>query len=164
MAEAAAALLSGAPWLMAPCWYGGLITGANLVWEMAQLPFYGLWRDDTPSAITFAILHCTAGDVLIAMTSVLTALLIMVRSSWPTVGAARTSLVATAIGITYTVFREWLNVLVQGSWTYAPTMPVLTPLGTGLLPVLQWLILPPLRLAFAVRAAAADADAGEKAL
>jgi hypothetical protein len=149
MAEAAAALLSGAPWLRALCWYGGLITGANLAWEVAQLPFYGLWRDGTPGAITFAILHCNAGDVLIAMTSVLIALLITGRSSWPTVGTARISLVATAIGVTYTVFSEWLNVSVRGSWTYAPAMPVLPPLGTGLLPVLQWLILPPLCLAFA---------------
>lgn len=85
------------------------------MWEMAQLPFYGPWRDGTPGAITFAILHCTTGDVLIAMTSVLIALLITGRSSWPTGGAARTSLVATTIGVTYTVFSGWLNASVRGA-------------------------------------------------
>jgi hypothetical protein len=161
MAEAAAALLHGAPWFRALCWYGGLITGANLAWEVAQLPFYGLWRDGTPGAISFAILHCTAGDVLIAMASVLIALLVTGRPRWPAAGTARVGLVATTIGAAYTVFSEWLNVSVRGSWTYAPAMPVLPPLGTGLLPLLQWLALPLLCLALAGRAVAAGA--GEKA-
>jgi len=155
MAEAVAALLPGARRFRALCWYAGLITGANLVWETAQLPFYGLWRDGSPDAIAFAILHCTAGDVLIAMTSELIALLVTGRSSWPAAGAARTGLVATAIGVIYTVFSEWLNVSVRGSWTYAPAMPVLPPLGTGLLPVLLWLVLPPLCLGLAGRAVTA---------
>jgi hypothetical protein len=149
MADAASALARGASSLRALGWYGGLIAGANLAWEIAQLPFYTLWRDGTPGTISFAVLHCTAGDVLIAMTSVAIALLVTGRPRWPAVGAVRVGLVATTLGAAYTVFSGWLNVSVRGSWAYAPAMPVLPPFGTGLFPLLQWLVLPPLCLALA---------------
>jgi hypothetical protein len=156
MADAASVLVHGAPSLRALGWYGGLVAGTNLAWEIAQLPFYTLWRAGTPGAISFAVLHCTAGDVLIAMTSVAAALLLTGRPRWPAAGAVRVGLVATALGAAYTVFSEWLNVSVRGSWAYAPAMPVLPPFGTGLFPLLQWLILPPLCLALAGRAAGAS--------
>jgi hypothetical protein len=46
------------------------------------------------------------------------------------------------LGLVYTVFSEWLNVSVRGSWAYASAMPVVPILGTGLSPVLQWLVVP----------------------
>ena len=49
---------------------------------------------------------------------------------------------AIMIGITYTVFSEWLNVEVRRSWSYSPAMPVLPWLGAGLSPILQWLVVP----------------------
>jgi hypothetical protein len=152
MADAASVLARGAPSLRALGRYGGLVAGANLAWEIAQLPFYTIWRDGTPGAISFAVLHCTAGDALIAMTSVAIALFVTGRPRWPATGAVRVGLVATALGAAYTVFSEWLNVSVRGSWAYAPEMPVLPPLGTGLFPLLQWLVLPPLCLALMGRA------------
>jgi hypothetical protein len=151
LAEAASALARGAPSLRVLGWYGGLVALANLAWEVAQLPFYTIWRDGTPGAISFAVLHCTAGDVLIAMASLAIALLVTGRPRWPATGAVRVGLVATALGAAYTVFSEWLNVSVRGSWAYAPGMPVLPPLGTGLFPLLQWLVLPPLCLALTGR-------------
>ena len=149
MADTTSALAHGAPCLRALGWYGGLIAGANLAWEIAQLPFYTLWRDGTPGTISFAVLHCTAGDVLIAMVSVAIALLVTGLPPWPATGTVRVGFVATALGAAYTVFSEWLNVSVRGNWAYVPGMPVLPPFGTGLFPLLQWLVLPPLCLALA---------------
>jgi hypothetical protein len=37
---------------------------------------------------------------------------------------------------------EWVNVDLRSAWGYAETMPRLPWIGTGLAPVLQWLILP----------------------
>jgi hypothetical protein len=125
MADAAPALAHSAPSLRALGRYGGLVALANLAWEVAQLPFYTIWRDGTPGAISSAVLHCTAGDVLIAMTCVAIALLVTDRPRWPAAGAVRVGLVATALGAAYTVFSERLNVSVRGSWAYAPEMPVL---------------------------------------
>jgi len=54
---------------------------------------------------------------------------------------------AIALGAAYTVFSEWLNVEIRRSWSYAASMPVVPFLGTGLTPLLQWLIVPGLALA-----------------
>ena len=63
--------------------------------------------------------------------------------------ARRFVAVHIAAGIAATVLLEWLNVDVLERWTYAHRMP--TILGTGLTPVIQWLLLPPLVLWLAVR-------------
>jgi len=52
----------------------------------------------------------------------------------------------TLLGVGYTVASEWLNVVVRQTWAYTQAMPRLPPFGTGLSPVLQWLLLPGLAL------------------
>jgi len=39
--------------------------------------------------------------------------------------------------------------VVRGSWAYTPAMPRVPPLGTGLAPLLQWLLLPTMSLVWA---------------
>jgi hypothetical protein len=65
---------------------------------------------------------------------------------WPVFGRR---MVFTAIvpGAGYTIFSEWLNVEIRRSWSYTAAMPVVPFLGTGLTPLLQWLIVPSLALA-----------------
>ena len=46
------------------------------------------------------------------------------------------------VGVLITITFEWIATEILHRWAYAPSMPVL--LGTGLLPVLQWVVLPPL--------------------
>ena len=41
---------------------------------------------------------------------------------------------------------EWLNVVVRQTWAYTEMMPQVPVLGTGLSPLLQWLLLPSLAL------------------
>jgi len=55
---------------------------------------------------------------------------------------------AIALGAAYTILSEWLNVPIRRSWSYTAAMPVLPWLGTGLAPLLQWLVVP--SLAFAI--------------
>lgn len=117
---------------------------ANLVWETVQIPLYTIWRTGSPSKIAFAIVHCTVGDVLIAGAALLLALLLTGRVAWPRSRDLRVIAAATMLGIAYTVFSEWLNVRVRGSWTYDAMMPVVPLFGTGLTPLLQWVIIPPL--------------------
>ena len=56
----------------------------------------------------------------------------------------RQDVAATLLGIAYLIFSEWLNVSLRGSWAYRDAMPTVGPLATGLAPILQWVILPPL--------------------
>ncbi|MBW3661220.1 MAG: hypothetical protein KY397_06260, partial [Gemmatimonadetes bacterium] len=50
-----------------------------------------------------------------------------------------------------TVLLEWLSVDVWRRWDYARSMPTLPLTGTGLAPLLQWLLLPPLAIWLARR-------------
>lgn len=146
----------GGLWLATIRRYLPVVAALSLAWEMAQLPFYTLWRDGTPGGIAFAVLPCTAGDVLIAAVALGAALLLLGNPDWPGIGFARVLMAATALGAGYTVWSEWLNTAARASWAYAETMPALPPFGTGLLPVLQWLLLPPLGLVLARWLAAAQ--------
>ncbi len=143
-------------------WYGALVLAANLVWEVAHLPLYTLWRTASRSEQVFAVLHCTGGDALIALLSL--GLALLVHRAWrgPAEHFGRVLLTATLIGIAYTVFSEWWNVELRGAWAYASAMPRLPWVGTGVTPLLQWVLLPPLCLWGARRLSERDRALGAK--
>jgi len=126
--------------------YLAAMLALNLVWEVAQLPLYTLWAEGTLGEIAFAVLHCTVGDAMIAAVALAAAILLTRSWQWPSQGWGSVTLVATLIGLGYTVFSEWLNVDLRQSWTYTAAMPRLPPWGTGVAPFLQWLLLPPLAM------------------
>ena len=130
-------------------WVGlaiGLAAIGHFLWEATQLPLYTLWRTGTPREIAFALIHCTGGDVLITTAAFAAAVVLARHFRWPAFGW-RMALAAIILGAAYTIFSEWLNVEVRRSWSYTAAMPVLPWLGTGLTPLLQWLIVPSLALA-----------------
>jgi hypothetical protein len=136
--------------------YLSLSAAGHLVWEAAHVRLYTIWTTQPPAEIASAILHCTAGDVLIAATALLVPLLTLPRATeWPHAGAAslRVAITALILGLAYTFSSEWWNVEVRRAWQYAPNMPRVLPLGTGLTPLLQWLVVPTLALAAASFAA-----------
>jgi hypothetical protein len=126
--------------------YLAVIAIGNLVWEAAQLPLYTLWVEGTRAQLAYALFHCTLGDVLIGATTLFAAITLMRARSWPTKGFRPVSYVTVILALAYTVFSEWLNVEVRQSWAYRDIMPRLPWLGTGLSPILQWMVVPPLAL------------------
>lgn len=121
-----------------------LLAGGNLVWELFQLPFYTLWEEGTPRLRAYAVAHCTIGDVMIGTAALLTSIMLFGRHGWPRFRHGRVLATATFAGIAYTVFSEWMNTQVTMSWQYAESMPQVPPFGTGLAPLLQWIVVPPL--------------------
>ncbi len=121
--------------------YLSLAAAGHLLWEAAQLPLYTISRDGTRRDIAVALFHCTGGDALITAASLTLAILTAWLLRWPLFGG-RMALAAILLGLGYTVFSEWLNVRIRQSWSYTEAMPLLPPLGTGLAPFLQWLIVP----------------------
>ena len=132
--------------------YVAFAAAANLAWEIAHVPLYTIWEKGTAAEIAFAVLHCTVGDVLIALSCLVAALAVFGRASWPAQPAGNVTTVAVALGVAYTVYSEWWNVVVRGSWTYSNLMPVIPLVGTGVSPLLQWLVIPALGLRWARRA------------
>ena len=118
----------------------------NLLWELAQLPLYSIFATGTQKEIAFAFAHCTAGDVLIAVSSFVLGLMATRRVDWPMSRPLLGGIVVTLSGLAYTAFSEWRNVYQTGSWSYAPAMPLL--FGIGLTPLLQWIVISPLCIAW----------------
>ena len=119
--------------------YALLSAGLNLAWETVQLPLYTIFETGTPGFITYAVAHCTAGDVLIALASYGVAA-VATGPGWIIERPIAGGVTAILTGVIYTAFSEWLNVSVRGSWAYADVMPTLA--GIGLSPLLQWVIVP----------------------
>jgi hypothetical protein len=112
--------------------WAGFAFVLNLVWEVAQLPLYTIFSAGTPKEIAFSLAHCTAGDVLIAVSSFVLGLIATRRPDWPMSRPLLGGTVATLFGLAYTAAREWQNVYQIGNWSYAPAMPLL--FGIGLAP------------------------------
>jgi len=140
-----------ADWLTALRGYLALSLGLHLLWESAQLPLYTVWTSGTASARAFTVAHCTLGDVAIAGMTLLSALAILGSHAWPLQRTGQVLVLSVVFGVAYTIYSEWYNTGVRQSWAYSPLMPVLPLTGTGLSPLLQWLIVPSLALSLATR-------------
>jgi hypothetical protein len=116
----------------------------HLVWEIVQLPLFTIWRTGTLKQQAFAIAHCTVGDLMIAGLTLLVALAVLAKSDWPRSGSRLVWLMTLLLGAGYTVYSEWLNVSVRGNWAYSEWMPTIPLIGTGLAPLLQWVVIPTL--------------------
>lgn len=138
-------------WPLALRRYLAATLALNLVWEVAQLPLFTLWRTGTLKQQAFAIVHCTIGDLMIAGLTLLVAIAVFANSDWPRTGARPVWLLTLILGVGYTIYSEWINVSVRGTWAYSDLMPVVPVIGTGLAPLLQWVAIPTLAFWFATR-------------
>jgi hypothetical protein len=116
--------------------------GGHLLWETAHIPLYTIWVEGTWGEIVFAIVHCTGGDLLIAMSALFLALFIVGDASWPVARRRRVLVVALVFGVGYTIFSEWLNIVIRAAWAYRDIMPVVPVIDAGLTPLLQWIVVP----------------------
>jgi hypothetical protein len=114
------------------------------VWEVLHLPLYTIWTSGTLREQAFAAGHCTLGDLVIAACTLTLALLLVGAPGWPRDRFWPIATLTVAFGLAYTVFSEWLNVVVRASWTYSDLMPVVSIAGSkvGLSPLLQWIVVP----------------------
>ena len=129
-------------WLSVLRRYIVLIALGNLAWEFAHMPLYTLWETGTASEIVFAAIHCTGGDILIALSALMIALCLTGTWRWPESGYLRVAAMTIAVGLFYTVFSEWLNIEVRRAWAYRDVMPIIPVIGAGLSPFMQWIVLP----------------------
>jgi hypothetical protein len=127
----------------------GAMAAGNLLWELGHMPLYTLWVEGTWGEIAYAVLHCTVGDVMIAGICFLLSLATIGRSAWPRARFGAVALATILMALSYSVFSEWLNTEVRGSWAYREAMPRLPGLGIGLTPIMQWILVPVLAFRWA---------------
>lgn len=116
----------------------------NFVWEIWQAPLFKSMDSLTHFEAT---LHCTLaalGDVVILLI-VFWIIALAVRSRhWIIYPKIIPVIGFIAIGIVFTVVIEAIAIHILNRWQYAAEMPTLPILGTGIAPILQWLIIPPI--------------------
>ena len=131
------------PWLAA----------LSLGWEIVQLPLYTIWDHPNAGYIAYAVLHCTFGDVLIGLASLLAALLAMRAGTIEQWNQAAVTCVLIVVGVSYTAYSEWANTVLRASWTYSVLMPTIRIAGVelGVSPLLKCIVVPPVALWLARR-------------
>jgi hypothetical protein len=113
----------------------------NLTWEIAQVRLYTIWAAADGTSVAWALLHCSLGDVVIALAMFALAGMVLRRADWPASRPWTGGVIAVLGAMGFTAWSEWYNVYRAGSWSYTASMPMI--FGIGLSPLLQWLILPP---------------------
>jgi hypothetical protein len=114
----------------------------HLAWESTHVWLYTIWSDPDRWYVARAVLHCTLGDVVIALVPFGVTSWLFLRTDWPMRRPLSGTALVVAATVLFTVWSEWNNVYRVGLWAYAPEMP--TILGIGLSPLLQWILIPPL--------------------
>jgi hypothetical protein len=139
-------------WLNSPEWNVAIFSFVlSFIWEVQQMPFY-----QVPSELSCldTIRNCTlatVGDVGISLTAFWTVAAISKSRQWVHQASRRQISIFTLVGVLITVIFEALATGPFGIWSYAESMPKLPFLGTGLLPLFMWLLIPPLTIWFVKR-------------
>lgn len=118
-----------------------LAFGLNLAWEIAHVRLYTLWAEADGLTVAWSLLHCTVGDVLIALALFALTGMVLRQSDWPASRPWAGGAMVASGAMAYTAWSEWYNVYRAGSWGYTDGMPLI--FGIGVSPLLQWLVLPP---------------------
>lgn len=117
-----------------------LVLALNFAWEMSQAPWFASMRGLSFWRATLLCARAALGDVVIAAIAFAIAAAVAKSLAWPierraSLAAAVFVLTGLAISAAYEGFA-----LKSGMWRYESRMPTL--FGLGLLPLLQWCVLP----------------------
>lgn len=113
----------------------------NFVWEFLQVPFFqSLSRMPHWEAVKFCAL-ATVGDAAIMLVA-FWCIAVAARTRRWILNPDRQQLAGfVGLGVAMTIVLE-LSARSTGRWEYTDAMPVIPLLGVGLVPLLQWAILP----------------------
>lgn len=133
-------------WLPPEAWFLFFGFLLHYPWEFLQVPFF----EGVPSMPHWeAVVFCSgaaAGDAVIGLVAYWLASATARDRRWYFHPAKSSWAVYLGAGLAITIVMEWLATEVLARWTYAESMPTLPGIGTGLTPLLQWSLLPPLIL------------------
>lgn len=123
----------------------------NFVWEFFQVPFFRGMAAAPHWEAAQVCIRATFGDAGITLVAFWAVALAARSRAWIVHATARQLLGFVAVGVAITIAFEWVATELLDRWTYAESMPTLPLIGTGLLPLAQWLVLPPLVVWFVRR-------------
>lgn len=123
----------------------------NLAWEYWQVPFFRGMADQLHWLGVEACTQATVGDAGIALTAFWVTAFFAKTRGWIMQPSRSDIAIFIGVGLVATIIFETLATGVLERWVYSDAMPRLPVLGTGLVPVIQWLVIPPLVVWFVRR-------------
>jgi len=114
----------------------------NSAWEWVQTPFFIDLTSDLNTIVWYRI-HCTVGDTLIMLAGYILISLYRKDYRWVVHAHIKDFAALVAMGVLYTVISEYVNVYIKQNWSYSSYMPLVPVIRIGVIPIIQWIILPP---------------------
>jgi len=125
----------------------------NFAWEILQAPLYEGMANMPHAQVTKSCLQATVGDVVIMLLAY--GVVAVARGDRHWIAAANGWQVAlfVGVGVSITAGIEWLATRGYwiATWSYSPAMPMVPGADIGLVPLLQWVLLPLLTVWFVQR-------------
>ncbi len=118
----------------------------HFVWEMWQIPFYVDMLTANHWEAVWGCSQATFGDGIIALASYYLAALYVKNRAWIQSPNRSAFFIYMLAGLLITVVFEYFAVEILDRWQYSKYMPRLPIIGTGIIPLLQWVFIPPLAL------------------
>ena len=116
----------------------------HFVWEFVQVPTYTGMAEMAHWEAIKLCLSATFGDVGFALMAFWIASAVARSRDWILRPTRVPAAIFVAVGIILTIGFEYYYTNISLRWTYSELMPLAPPFGTGLSPLLQWLVIPPL--------------------
>ena len=114
----------------------------NFVWEMWQMPFFIFDAQDSYLRMNIMCTQASIGDGMITIIAYLITSKVFDNSKWYHEWKTKYIIIYLCVGVLLTVVLELYNTMILGRWSYAGIMPLLPIIKIGLVPILQWLIVP----------------------
>ena len=139
-------------WLNSPEWNVAIFSFLlSFFWEIQQMPFYQISNEFSCFDRTRNCTLATVGDVGISLTAFWVVAVLAKSRQWVRRPSRRQIIIYTFVGVVITVVFEALATGPLNRWAYAEIMPTVPFLGTGLVPLAMWLLMPPLTIWFVQR-------------
>ena len=117
---------------------------------MLNIPLFDIIWSTEINTIVWYRFHCTIGDVLITLGGFWLVSLIFRSRTWFLHPTKRNMLLFVGFGVICTIFSEIKNVSLNKLWGYSKLMPVIPYIEVGVVPLIQWMVVP-IALVFIVR-------------
>ncbi len=123
----------------------------SFFWEIQQMWFYQIPPEYSHFDIVRNCTFATVGDVVIILIAFWAVVALSKSRQWLRYPSRRQMSVFILVRVVITVVIEALATGSLNRWTYAESMPTIPILGTGLVPLAMWFLVPPLTIWFTRR-------------
>lgn len=130
----------------------------HFAWELLQAPLFSSLDGESHVSGILICLRATFGDLGIALAAFWAAAFAAGGRNWVSRATPLSISVFLGIGLIVTIGFEYVSTETLNRWAYASQMPRLPIFGTGLAPLLQWLIIPSLVLWYLKRLSPRNAN------